>query len=206
MFGMCRSGLPAGCGQMSDRGGDWSMSRLAFLLLIWVSANLTGCAAVVVAGAAGAGFLAADEDAAGSVGDFFRDVFSRKVSGTEKTRKTLNYKDGQGLVIRLLNQSVRPKRVHPGKPIAVTLDYAVMGAPKEGTDLRLRQSLWYKKELLGVVVNRRFKRADGTWQDSFKINVPKTAEPGGYALGIIMSTTGSAKKREEKGHVVFYVK
>ncbi len=179
------------------------MSRLIIIpLLIWVSANLTGCAAALVAGAAGAGYLTVDEEAAGSLGDFF----SRMVSGTEKTRKALNYRDSQGLVVRLLDQSVRPKRVQPGKPISVTVEYALMGAPKQGVGLHLRQSLWFKKKLLGVVFNRSFKRADGTWEDSFKITVPEAAEPGGYALGIIMSTTGSAKKLEEKGHVVFYVK
>ncbi len=118
------------------------MSRLMLIfLLIWVSANLTGCTAVVVAGA---GYLAVDEEAAESVGDFLGDVFSRKVSGTEKTRKALNYKDSQGLVVQLLDQSVRPKQVQPGKPITVTVENAVLGAPKEGADLRLRQTLWYK--------------------------------------------------------------
>jgi hypothetical protein len=182
------------------------MSRITLLFLVWVSLNLTGCAAAVVAGAVGAGYLATDEEAGESVSTFFENIFSRKVSDTEKTRELLNYKDGDGLVIRLLDQSVRPKKVQAGKPITVTLDYAVMGAPKKGTVLRLRQSLWYKKKLLTVIFNRRFTRADGTWEDSFKINVPDTAQPGGYALGIIMSSADEPKIPQEKGHVVFYVK
>ncbi len=102
------------------------MSRLVLIFIsIWVSVNLTGRAAAVVAGS---GYLAVDDEAAESVGDFLGDVFSRKVSSTERTRKALNYKDSQGLVVRLLDQSVRPKQVLPGKPITVTVEYAVLGA------------------------------------------------------------------------------
>ena len=182
------------------------MSRIALLFLAWVSINLTGCAAAVVAGAVGAGYLATDEEAGESVNDFFENIFSRQVSDTEKTRKALNYRDSQGLVVRLFDQSVRPKQVKPGQTITVSLEYAVMGAPKDGTVLRLQQNLWYKKERMGEVFNRRFKRTDGTWEDKFKINVPETAEAGGYALGILMSSVDQPKKPQQKGHAVFYVK
>ncbi len=182
------------------------MPGFVVLLLVWLSLNLTGCAAVVVAGAAGAGYLATDEEAGESASEFFKNIFSRKVSSTEKTRETLGYEEDQGLVIRLLDQTVQPKQVRPGETITVTAKYAMMGGAKEGTVLRFRQSLWYKKKRLAEVVDRRFECANGTWEDSFKISVSDMADAGGYALGIVLSVDGEPKIPEEKGHVVFYVK
>lgn len=175
------------------------MTRYSLLLVTLVILNVTGCAAAIVAGAAGAGIVASDKEAARTVGNFFRNLdetLSRQLSNALQTRKDLDYQDSQGLVIQLKSSVARPSKVQRGHPVTVTITYALLGTPAGGSEVNIKETLWFGKKRLAVIFDQSFQRTDGTWEDRFQVTVPETATPGTYVLGIILSVD----KLEAKGH------
>lgn len=205
----------SGEGFNNNPSDEWetNMRRLAFNLLLWglLSISLGGCAAAIIAGAAGAGVVASDDTAEMSVAGFFKaldDAISRKIYGIEKTKKDLGYKDRDGLVIRLMTSTLKPKQVGRGGTLTVTVRYALLGAPKAGAPVRLQQTLWQGKTKITPISDNRFERAEGTWEEVYTVPIPASAQPGSYQVGIRIRASGAASKdkAESEQRLAFDIK
>ena len=163
-----------------------------FFLLIALAAPLpflSGCIPIVVAAAGGAGYLVSSPDAVQKIDAYFIDLdksiqkkFDRTSTASE-TKKKINYKEGQGLVIELIGCEISPKEVKPGEKVTVTIQYAVMGAsPDKGIEIEESKTLWFGDEQAAVLANEKVARKNGTWESVITFLVPDKVQIGKYKV------------------------
>ncbi|MEA2116760.1 MAG: hypothetical protein U9P36_15460 [Thermodesulfobacteriota bacterium] len=165
---------------------------------------LQGCAPLILAVGAGAGYLVADKKAARKVDRFFKDLWktsstsARRISGTRKTKKKYKYKQGSEPTVRLQETSLRPSTVARGESITVVVIYGVMGGPSGGLIVTEKKELWFNTKRLTVLQDESVTRENGTWKSRLVFKVPESADKGTYTVKQSIVFKGKKSKSEKK--------
>ncbi|NOQ46283.1 MAG: hypothetical protein GQ559_06380 [Desulfobulbaceae bacterium] len=165
---------------------------------------LQGCAPMILAAGAGAGYLAADKQAARKVDKFLQDLgkssstSSRRISGTKQTEEENKYKQGAGPTVRLQDSSLKPPTVARGDSITSIITYGVMGGPSEGLTIEERRELWFNNKCLAVLQDESIFRENGTWKSRLVFKVPESASQGTYTVKQVISFKGTQQKSRKK--------
>lgn len=170
-------------------------------VLFVVPAFLQGCVPVVLAAAAGGGYLAADEDAQDDVSGWLDELkknFKNSKIGDEKAaRKSLAYKEGTGLVMEINDFTIAPTRVRRGESVTVRVQYAIAGAKSGGVTVTEQQDLWYKDSRIVRLNTQKIIRDNGTWERTSSFKVPVTANYGEH--GVKQSIISDGNKLQSIG-------
>lgn len=155
----------------------------AFLCIL---PNLQGCLPVVVAAAAGSGYLVADEEAQEGVGSWFEqltnDIKNFKIGDEKSAEESMGYKKGSGLAVEINSFSVTPFKVKRGEVVVVKMQYAIAGAEKDGVDLTEQKDLWFGSEVITRLDSKNISRKNGTWESTSSFKVPMVAEAGKHKI------------------------
>ncbi len=160
----------------------------ATLALLLVTLLGSGCAPVLLAAGAGAGYYAGNKKAARKVDRFFRELAdsittsSRRTSGARQTERLHGYSRGSGALVELQQSTLRPKKVARGEKVTVTITYAVMGAPQDGIRVRETRELRMGGRRLSLLRQENLTRKNGTWESTLVFRVPTTARKGTYEV------------------------
>lgn len=177
----------------------WFLATICSLMLL-----LQGCAPLILALGAGAGYLATDKQAARKVDRFLQDLgksietSSRRISGNKRTEKKYRYKKGSGPTVRLQKTSLTPTTVHRGDSVTSIMIYGVLGAPADGLTVREKRELWFKNKKLSTLRDESIIRASGTWKSRLVFKVPESANNGTYFVKQQISFKGKNKTSKKK--------
>lgn len=174
---------------------------LVLLCCCWFTG---GCAPLIVAGAAGAGYVATHEEPRGKVEQFFDDLgrsirqTTRRITADDRpsARRSSNARpaeDQGGFSLAMIRSSLAPAKVKPGDSVTLTLQYRVSGAPDQGVGIREKSTLFKDGKELTVLREGTADRENGTWESTLTFAVPASARSGKYA--VILQVSGQGKSR-----------
>lgn len=162
---------------------------LFFFVIFSFFPFLTGCLPVIIAAGAGASYLSTTPEALAKVDAYFADIdrsIQRKFNKTStesQTKKQLEYKKSQGLIIELVGYELSPKEVKPGDKVTVTIQYAVLGATSDsGIEVEENKTLWFGDHQTAVLANDKVSRKNGTWESVLTFQVPVKVQAGKYKV------------------------
>ncbi len=158
-----------------------------FYLFLLLCLPLTqSCIPILIAAAAGGGYLVANEDAQKGLKSWLEDLGgkhkSSRVGDSRSAEKAVDYKKGSGVVMVVHSFSVVPTDVERGKIIIVKNRYSIAGARKKGVTVVDRKVLWYGKTMVTELDSQSFTRTNGTWESSSSFKIPESAELGEYKI------------------------
>ncbi len=163
-----------------------------------------GCAAVVV----GATAAMSNEKSRTKVVGFVEELSEsiersiRKTNSAGAAEQQTGYKSGDGVVLRLYSSSIEPRVVDPGGEVVVKIEYALVGTPDDGVNVKERRLLRFNGKQLASLNNDVERRDNGTWESALSFRVPNVAQEGSYEVFQELETSG----RSVTSSVVFEVR
>ncbi|MBM9536616.1 hypothetical protein [Desulfobulbus alkaliphilus] len=163
---------------------------------------LPGCAPLVVAAGAGAGYLVADQESRQKVDHFFQDLnksikkSTRRILGEQQTRKQIAHQPSAGFTLTIQQDTLTPTSVLPGERINLRVQYAIMGAPAAGIRISKQQTLFFAGKQVTVINKESTTRTNGTWENTLAFAVPKSAQPGTYTVKQEISAQGKTRSTQ----------
>ncbi|HHD62821.1 MAG TPA: hypothetical protein ENK96_00320 [Desulfobulbaceae bacterium] len=202
MFNLVKKHPASFLGAVAGCTAHFLLTAVCLVLLL-----LQGCAPLILAAGAGAGYLAVDKRAARKVDQSLRDlsksitISSRRILGNRRTEKKYRYKRGSGSTVRLQETSLAPGTVHRGDRVTSILVYGVLGAPADGLIIREKRELWFNNKKLCTLRDESISRKNGTWKSRLVFKVPGSAANGTYIVKQQISYKGK-KQRSKKEFIV----
>ena len=132
-----------------------------------------------------------------SVGEYSSEIKRTK----DETSKKYRHKQSGGILMKIENASVFPRKVKAGEKADLRMTYALLGAAA-GKDLTVVETreIRYKGRLFGKF-NAYISRGDGTYASSVALTLPPGAQKGRYRVILTVHTQKAIASRE----TFFYV-
>lgn len=200
---------------MARRGSGWligkhfSISSLQiFAVLCSMLFLLQGCLPLFVAAGAGAGYLAADKQAAHNVDKFFQDLgrsiktSSHRLYSGGKSQKSSRPNQGSSPSVHLQKASLSPANAAQGSSITAVTIYDVSGRDSEELTVVERKELWFNNKRIAVLQDEAVSRESGTWKSRLVFKVPDSAKKGTYTVKQIISFNDKEQKSQKQFNVL----
>lgn len=129
-------------------------------------------------------------------------VKSEQRRTAQQTYQTYQYQPQQGYKLYPENASVTPTSVKRGQDVNASVEYALLGAPAEGAQVKETRILKKDNKPVAQLSEEQYKRTDGTWVSTVQFTVPPEAEPGTYQVTHLITIPDKADISRESSFTV----
>lgn len=119
------------------------------------------------------------------------DIKARRTQDSRATAGRYGYDPQLGEMLQLEDAQVYPRLVKPGNMAEATVQYALLGVPGRGVDVRETRTLRRGEEVIAELSSKTFKRTEGTWVSTLPFRVSEDLEPGEYTMTQVVQTAQS---------------
>jgi gas vesicle protein len=134
-------------------------------------------------------------------GLIIHDIKVHQTRTAQQTAAQYNYSPDQGVKIVGENAAANPNVIRPGGKVTTFVQYAVLGAPPNGIQIRETRTLRQNGQVIKQISSQDFMRTDGTWESTQEISFPNNVPPGTYEV----AQTISAPNTQFQQNVVFNI-
>lgn len=160
----------------------------AVAVIVTLMPQIQGCFPAFLAAGAGAGYLATDKQAQKDLNAFLDDIAistrkkTTKIKSEGKTKKAMQHGKGKSPSLELIGCTVTPEKVQRLQQASVRLEYAILGAGRNGAEVTEIKSLWYGKRKVARLASDRVQRTNGTWESVLTFTIPASADNGKHTI------------------------